>query len=407
MNLLQRYVMREMIGPVLLSILFFSFLLLLRQLFRFAEMLLEAGVGIDSLIQIVAIISVTLVIVTIPMAALLGSMIGVGRLTSENEILAMRVSGISLHRIFLPVFVTAALGSTVLMWAGFNFLPSMMRHLAGMQDELAFQVLTNLEAGRNYDNLSPRGSTISLFFEERANPQPGDGPFTLRMKKVALRVEGRTQGLTGANVPTSKDQKRETLFFANEGIIRGDPSTQSVNIELLDGTVLPLNRTEPTREMRLHFDRMVKDISPGGDDRAVRLDRVDPRQLSLHELRARTAELPNSSFWKDDKKTRIDDPWQAHLNARNELYQRYTLPWSLLAFVLIAVPLAVELRPRAKTISFIISIALIVLYYVMNTWAGAVGMMEGSSATLTFAFYMLPNVLIGSIGIFLFWRSQH
>ncbi|MCC7391734.1 LptF/LptG family permease, partial [Candidatus Sumerlaeota bacterium] len=120
MNILQRYIVRELVGPVSLSILFFSFILLLRQLFRFAELLLEAGVGFGMFMQIVMIVCVTLLIITIPMAALMGCMVGIGRLTNENEILAMRVSGLSLAKLFFPVFVIAGIGSALLMWSGFD-----------------------------------------------------------------------------------------------------------------------------------------------------------------------------------------------------------------------------------------------------------------------------------------------
>ncbi len=407
MNILQRYILRELVGPVVLSILFFSFILLLRQLFRFAETLLEAGVGFGSLVEIIAVVCVTLMIITIPMAALMGCLIGIGRLTSENEILAMRVSGISLYKVFWPVFVVAALGSVGLMWSGFDFLPAMTKRLTDKREALLFQMITNLEPGRNYDNLSPRGSDISLFFEQGEKNKPGDGPYTLRMKQVAMRVEGKTEGLTGADLSSKRDSNRETLFFAKEGIIRGDFDKRSVRIELADGTVLPLDQKEPSKEVRVRFANMSHVISPGTEADAIpRLDRIDPRQLSLGELRSLVATTPTSDFYTDAKRRRITPEWTAFLNARNELCQRFTLPWSLLAFVLIAVPLAVELRPAAKTYAFILSLGLIITYYVMNTWAGAIGMMQGSSGPLTLLFYMLPNLLIGGIGILLFWRSQ-
>ncbi|MCC6546772.1 LptF/LptG family permease [Candidatus Sumerlaeota bacterium] len=407
MNILQRYIIRELAWPVLMSILFFSFILLLRQLFRFAEMLLEAGVGFGMFLQIVFIVTITLMIITIPMAALMGCMIGISRLTNENEILAMRVSGLSLGKLFLPVFAAAAIGSAILMWSGFDLLPSMIRRLTDKSDELTFQVLTNLEPGRNYDDLSPKGSKIGLFFEKVMPKQPNDGPFTLRMSKVALRVEGDTGGLTGANIRKSddKDAKKETLFFANEGIIKGELQDRRVTITLGDGTVVPVNREDTAKEIRVQFETLNHVISPGDAQPTTVL--MDPRQMTLAELReATTSEPATAEFYSNPKRKTLSPEWNHFLTARNELFQRFTLPWSLLAFVLIAVPLAVELRPRAKTLAFFISISLIITYYVMNTLAGAIGTMQGSSYAVTLFFYLLPNLLIGGAGVFLFWRSQ-
>ncbi|HMX62727.1 MAG TPA: LptF/LptG family permease, partial [Candidatus Sumerlaeota bacterium] len=266
MNILQRYIVRELVGPVSLSILFFSFILLLRQLFRFAELLLEAGVGFGMFMQIVMIVCVTLLIITIPMAALMGCMVGIGRLTNENEILAMRVSGLSLAKLFFPVFVIAGIGSALLMWSGFDLLPSMIQRLTDKSAELTFQMLTNLEPGRNYDNFSPKGSDIGLFYEKTMPRQAADGAYTLRMSKVALRVEGETKGLTGADVQSSKDgkkEKKETLFFANEGVINGELENRRVTITLGNGTIVPVNRKDAAKEIRVRFKTLKHVILPG------------------------------------------------------------------------------------------------------------------------------------------------
>ena len=407
-NILQRYIVRELVGPVSLSILFFSFILLLRQLFRFAELLLEAGVGFGMFMQIVMIVCVTLLIITIPMAALMGCMVGIGRLTNENEILAMRVSGLSLAKLFFPVFVIAGIGSALLMWSGFDLLPSMIQRLTDKSAELTFQMLTNLEPGRNYDNFSPKGSDIGLFYEKTMPRQAADGAYTLRMSKVALRVEGETKGLTGADVQSSKDgkkEKKETLFFANEGVINGELENRRVTITLGNGTIVPVNRKDAAKEIRVRFKTLKHVILPG--DAQVADTMKDPRQMTLAELRAAIAKEPtDAEFYSNPARKTLSPRWNQFLTARNELFQRFTLPWSLLAFVLIAVPLAVELRPRAKTFAFFISIALIIAYYVMNTWAGAVGTMQGSSFGLTLFCYLLPNLIIGGAGVFLFWRSQ-
>lgn len=404
--ILQRYVLRELIAPFIISVLFFSFIMLLRQLFRIAELILEARVGLATMTELTGIIVVTLLILTVPMGALLGTLVGIGRLTSENEILAMRVAGISLPQIFLPVFVVAFLGSGLLMWTSVSFIPSLLQRLEQRQSVIQFELLTNLEPGRNYGGLAPRGADVSLFFEEKLDNQPGDGPYTLRMKQVALRVEGETQQLTGATIGSaqagqSTDLRRESVFFAENGIIVGDYDSRSVRLILNDGILIPLERGNRIRESSVRFRQMEHDLTPRVDD--DRLDRIDPRTLSLAQLREMTAETPVGEMYSDPARGRLNRPWQAYLNAKTEMYQRFTLPWSLLAFVLIAVPLAVELRPQAKTVSFFIAIGLFTLYYVMFTAAGALGM---TNSPLALPAYIAPNAFIAIAGLYLFWRVQ-
>lgn len=424
MSILQRYILRELAGPIILSILFFSFLMMLRQLFKFAELLLEAGVSFDILLEFLGIIMLTLIIITIPMAALLGSLIGIGRLTGENEILAMRVGGVSLPRIFMPVFVFALLGSVALMWCGFNLLPNMINRLTQKQERIQFEIITNLDPGRLYE-LETDEADISLFYEERLPRERGDTPFTLRMHQVALRLEGDAEELVGAELATGpasvtdpetgveRREQNESLIFAEDGVIQGDLDTRTVSLSLSNGIVFPVKtiiesrpegekayyREDMEEESSLTFKSLLRTLKPKSEYEGA--DQLDPRQMTLGKLREITSAEPGTSMLKDNGDLRKE--WRFYLSARNELFQRFTLPWSLLAFVLIAVPLAVELRPRAKSFAFIMALVLILLYYVMLTTAGAIGM---TYSPFTFLAYLSPNLLIGGIGIYLFWKVQ-
>jgi lipopolysaccharide export LptBFGC system permease protein LptF len=420
-NILQRYILRELSAPVVLSIVFFTVILLLGKLFEMAELLLLARVGWAVAGELIGIVALSLVVLTVPMAVLLGTLSGVGRMTGENEILAMRVGGVALGRVFWPYFIITAIFSCVLMWANWTFIPTLIQKLSERQTEMQFRILTNLEAGRNYDNLAPRGSELSLYFNERAEPRPGDGGYVLRMKQVAMRVVGEAGRLTGAEVSGSAprtegaivEAPRETVFYASEGVIIGDLANRSVTITLSDGTIMPINRLlmdgetgnpimreTRERETTLRFASMTQRLSPKQDQRAI--ERMDPRALRVEQLFELTKVEPTGPIRETGKRNRITDEWQTYLNARNELFQRMTLPFSLLAFSLIAVPLAVELRPRARTMSFLLALGVILVYYALNTLANAVGM---TNSDYTLALFILPNIVIGGAGIILFWRS--
>lgn len=408
-TILQRYVIRELIAPVILSVLFFTFMLLLRQLFGMAEILLEAQVHWTVFIEVLGILCLSVMVLTVPMAALLGSLVGIGRLTSENEILAIRTSGVHLWRVFYPLFILAFLGSLGLLWLGLHTLPGLFRTLNDRQTEFQFQILTNLEPGRSYENLSPDGADVYLYYDQRAPAEAGDGPYSLRMSKVAMRVFGRVGDLTDTSVEVGgAEGRQETLYFSNRGKITGDLATRVVNLKLEDGVIIPVNRENPHREILVQFEAMETSLTPKAEE--DRIDRIDPRILTFAELREAIERGPvhpvtgqEVPMYDTPERRVLNRPWRFYLNAKNEYYQRMTLPFSLLAFVLIAVPLAVELRPRAKTIAFIIAISLLLLYYVMLIYAGALGM---ANSPYTFAAYMAPNFLIGGIGLFLFWRVQ-
>jgi lipopolysaccharide export system permease protein len=424
-NILQRYILRELSVPVLLSIVFFTFILLIGQLFRFAEMLLVARAGWTIVLELVGVLAVSLLTLIVPMAALLGTIMGIGRMTAENEVLAIRVGGVPLWRVFWPVFAIAALATGVLLWASLSLVPGMIRHLSDRQTELQFRILTNLEPGKNYDDLAPRGSEVFLFFNERGERLPTDGEYTLRMKEVAMRVIGDVGQLTGSPKDSKKEAQaeepqtlemeapRETVFFAREGLIEGNIAERSVRLTLFDGTLMPINRlvlnreTEEVlrredreRETQISFGSITQKLSPRQDRRDI--GRMDPRAAELSQLLQLTAAEPQVPMYERGTRLRLADEWETYLRARNELYNRISLPFSLLAFMLLAIPLAVEFRPTARTISFLLASAVILVYYLLISVAGALGMVNSS---FTLPMYILPNVLIGGLGLFLFRRN--
>jgi lipopolysaccharide export system permease protein len=132
-------------------------------------------------------------------------------------------------------------------------------------------------------------------------------------------------------------------------------------------------------------------------------DEIQPSRYTIAALHDYTESEPEIPFWRDEKRGRVNGEWKKYTAAKNEIYQRYSLPFALPAFILIAIPLAVELRPRAKSVSFLIAMGLILVYYVMITWAGTLG---ARNHPLTPFAFMLPNFLIGGIGLLLFWRVE-
>lgn len=418
-----------MIVPVFLSVIFFILMMLLRQLFEMAEILLEAQVDWTTLVELLTIFVISTLNVTVPMATLLGVLIGISRLTNDNEILALRVHGISIVRVFYPLLILAFAGAGGLMYMSFQVIPKAFQNLEERQAQISFEILTNLQPGRNHEGLSPEGADLYLYFNAAGERQPDDPRYSLRMEGVAMRLKGEAAEITGADV-SGRDRDRrdaegrpvyageqETLLFAREGVIIGDIDAYTFTIRLEKGSLIPLNRmifTEENgdevplyRENReqdtlVSFATLEKTIAP---ERQGGREQARSRSLSAEQLIAIFQNPPEGEFWEDQSRGRVEREWRDYTAARNELFQRLTLPFALPAFVLIAIPLALELRPRAKSVSFLMAIALIVVYYVLVAWAGAAGA-KSRDALPSLLLFLSPNVLLGGLGAILFWKLE-
>ena len=92
---LDRYVLGEIVGPLGLGFLVYTFILLLQFLFSSAEMIIRRGLPGSIVGQLVLYSLPNIVVLTIPMALLLGVLVGIGRLASDSELIALRSSGTS------------------------------------------------------------------------------------------------------------------------------------------------------------------------------------------------------------------------------------------------------------------------------------------------------------------------
>src|SRR3954454_24509271 len=105
---LDRYLMTEILGPLGLGLLVYTFILLLRFLFASAEMIIRRGLPVSIVGKLLMLTLPNIVVLTLPMSLLFGTLIAVGRLSSDIELIAMRASGVSLLTLYRPVLLMSA-----------------------------------------------------------------------------------------------------------------------------------------------------------------------------------------------------------------------------------------------------------------------------------------------------------
>src|SRR5262249_49912028 len=106
-KLIWRYVFREVMSPVLLGLMIYVLVFLMNALFELAELAIKKEMPVGIVIKLLTYLLPRVLEMTLPMAALLGILIGIGRLSADSEIVALRASGVSYLKIVSPVLVLA------------------------------------------------------------------------------------------------------------------------------------------------------------------------------------------------------------------------------------------------------------------------------------------------------------
>jgi len=454
MKTLRLYVLRELSIPTLLSVFFFAGVLMIVKLFDFAIMAMRAGASADVLGELMLIVVGTVVTLSVPMAILLGTLVGVGRLSSENEVLAIRTGGVSVARVFLPVVLAAAILGGVLMYTNSTVIPRLFLRVERIVLSLRFNVINNLRPQTFHRDFGLSGGDLTLYFEERPESKAPASGASLAMNGVNLRMKIDRDALADdaeaedeenseerkerekakkeqmteeerkaeeeraalEKAAKEKEQEREFLVFARSGEIRatGDELSGRVELTLRDGTWIPLEDRASNETTTIRFGQMDYWFATGAGERKSPLD-AQPKQLTTGQLvDALREHRPTIPIIRDDRHgKRVAKDWRKWFAARNELIQRFTLPMSTVAFALIAIPLAMQIQPRAKALALLIAIALLFAYQMLNLLGASLGASGAAWTgptplgwTATVLLFLLPNVALGGAGAFMLWREN-
>src|SRR5437867_3978638 len=111
MRLIARSVLREIWPPFLLGFGAYTFILLLRTILVLADFAVRRSASLAEVARLVLLSLPWIVVLTLPMAFLLGVLIGLGRMGADSELTALRSCGVGPGAIYLPVLAVAAVAS--------------------------------------------------------------------------------------------------------------------------------------------------------------------------------------------------------------------------------------------------------------------------------------------------------
>src|SRR5215469_7314559 len=133
MRLLDRYIGREVASHAILGLAVFTFVFFVPQLVRLMDLVVRHSSGAATTALLFLCTLPPALIFTIPMAVLVGVLIGLGRLSSDSEIVALHASGVSLRRLMVPVGFIAALGAVVTLGITLWLSPACLRTLRRLE----------------------------------------------------------------------------------------------------------------------------------------------------------------------------------------------------------------------------------------------------------------------------------
>ena len=388
---LDRFVIREVTPPALMGLMVYTFLLMMRPIFSLVEMVLVRGVSWADAFRVLANTVPHVLVLTVPMSFLFGVLIAVGRMNSDNEIIALQSAGIPAVRILRPVILIGVFLTLVNGWMYLLVIPDSNRMLREMRVSL-------FANAKNIGRIEP-----GVFYEEFPN-------LLLYVREVADRG-GRWRGVM---IFDSTDPVEQRLTLARHGRIvttdGGDSPTVGAAesgapkrwILLEDVVNHQFNRSEPEAYRFSQSYQQV--VRPGGQTRNTGVSRY---QLNMRERQTGSIlkYLREGSFDGASVEIRGEPDAEKEALQRRlaviELNRRVAIPFACVVFALLAVPLGVGSRSGGRGRGFIVSVGVILAYYIINN-NGELLAVEGRIPAWTGVW--IANFILACVSIFLITR---
>jgi LPS export ABC transporter permease LptG/LPS export ABC transporter permease LptF len=362
---LDRYVWREILPPMLLALLIFTFLLALPPIMQHLENLFAKGVGIGTIGRLIWTLVPQALGLTIPMALLVGILIGFGRLSADRESVALLACGVSPYRLLRPVLALATVCALATMYVMIIAIPQANR---------AFLAITfDIVSKRVETDVRPR-----VFFEDF----PG---WVLYAGEEAPAGEAGWRRLLVAD---SSRANTTEIYFANRGRLVIDRHKRTVDLVLHDGMRYSTGKPGNSDTFRFTGDFLVG-LNPEAVFPQVTIQK-GPNERTIGELRAEAA-----------RKVKAGISPHPEIIA---LQQKFSFPVACLVFGVIGLALGMTVAREGKLAGFVVGVVVIFSYYVVMFLAESLTKGHYLNAHLS---RWVPNLVLGAFGIAaLVWRAR-
>ena len=320
MRILTRYIFKEMFGHCLLGLLVFTFVLYVRPLSHVLELVARRDLAASQVAFLFLLPLPSILVMTIPMAILLGTLIGLSRMAGDSEVIAIRATGIGKGQFVRPVLLFALCGWVLTSWMSLFLSPAAIRSLESSEASLA--------ASQASYEIQPR-----VFIEQF--------PHLLLYLKDVVSSSTRWEGV----FIVDRSQKSEVkVTLAESGRLVNEDGSGRVALYLEKGATHEFDPRHRQQYTVTSFDNLEIPIV---ENQRAASQRLTPSMASPLTLLA-DLHTPNG-----------------RRAAMVELNYRLALPIACLVLALVAVPIGLFSRKGGKAFGLMLSILLVFIYYVL------------------------------------------
>lgn len=358
-----RYIFRELVPPFVMNLVFFMFVFLMRQILEITHVIVNYQVGAAAFFLMLAYSMPYFLAYIIPMSVMMSVLLTFLRLSSDNEITALKAGGVSLYRLLPPVVLFCVISAVLAAGMSIYGIPW------GQQayKEMALQVVQ---------------SNFNIGLKERQFIDSFDG-----VMFYVNKIDLKENSLTDIYIEDQRNENLSSTIVAPKGVIFPGEDKYSFILSLYKGIINQVDMKNrgvyttrfDTYDLRLDLKDAMKNVTHR---------EKKEKEMTLSEL---------TGYLKTG-----DPTAKKYLGVQMELHKKFSIPFACIALGILAVPLGVASSSSRKTAGLGIGLVAFLFYYLLLS----AGLVFGEAGRVPPGTAMwLPNVIMGGLGVYLLART--
>lgn len=362
-KIINRYLFKEIASPFIIILFVLTFVLLMGKILQIMDLFINKGVSFFSIVQIILFLLPYFMLFTIPIALLIAILIAMGRLSSDNEITAMKTSGISLLQLFYPVAIASLIAFIFSIIISYYIVP----HSNTATRRLLFNVVQqNVNIGLKEKIFNDDFKDFLIY----ADKIPADKSY-----------------MEGIIVSDKRTISEHNTIFAKKAFLVSDPKSMNVKLKLENGSI---HTVSPNLRNYRKIDFITYEISL---DLSSALSNFDKPSKSAKDMTM-------NELLENMQKPGIKDKDIRELYI--EAHKKFSIPLACILFGLLALPLGIRSHRSVKSKGFAIGLLIVCFYYLLRI--GGEAFAETGYIPVAVGVW-IPNILFAFIGAVLFYTT--
>jgi len=362
-KIIDRYIFKEIAFPFLVILGILTFVLLMGKILQIMDLVINKGVSLLSIVKIIFFLMPSFLLFTVPIALLISILIAMGRFSADNELTALKTSGISLLQILYPVALASliAFGLTILI--SFFVVP-----------------VSNVATKRLLFDIVRQNATIGIK-EKVFNSDFKD--FLI----YADRVPVDKNYLEGVIVSDHRIINEQNTILAKRAYLISDPASLTVKLKLEEGSIHTVS-SDLKNYRKVNFASYDITLNLAGTFADYNESSKSSTEMTLTELLEKM------------KEPGLDAAVVRELAI--EVHKKFSIPLSCLFFGLIGLPLGIRSHRSVKSRGFAVGLMVVCVYYLLRI--GGEALVE-TGLLPVFIGVWAPNIFFAVFGSLLFYAA--